>query len=569
VARRVGRYELLRIIGRGGMATVYLARQTDLDRYVALKQLKVLAESDPRLARRFLHEARLAGSFSHPNIVTVHDFIEHEGTPYIAMEYLPRGSLRPHVGRLSLAQIGGMLVGVLSGLAHAEERGVVHRDLKPENIMISSQGWVKIADFGIAKATSSAQTETSLTTTGTTLGTPRYMAPERALGQEIGPWTDLYSIGVIVFELLVGHAPFQDADSPMEVMMRQINEPIPSLGSLVPDVGPAISDWTARLLEKDPAQRTRSAAIAGQEIEEILIDQLGPRWLRDAGLPERPGGPATPLSGTPERVAQVPAPAVGPAVAAAVTPGTVPMGDAGDELAAATVAPLTLRVGSDPPPQPRARAPRRRRVVGLVRLALVVGALMVGVAAAVTSGGGSDPPHSGENTRALNGLRRQARTHGDNLTSASTTGERSRAATSLADDYDRAAREQAGAGDPRVMTALDDAASAYREVAAAARRGDDAAYRSALAAAREREAAVDDARRAAARAADDEGGAGDSQSDDESGAGDSQSDDESGAGDSQSDDESGVGDSQSDDESGVGDSQSDDPSDDEPDRGEP
>ena len=157
IGRRVGRYEILREIGRGGMATVYLARQIDLRRDVALKELTVLDGADPLLARRFLREARLAGSLGHPNIVTVYDFIEDGGTPYIAMEYMPGGSLRPHVGYLTLAQIGGVLDGLLNGLAYAEEHGVVHRDLKPENIMVTGQGSVKIADFGIAKATSAAQ----------------------------------------------------------------------------------------------------------------------------------------------------------------------------------------------------------------------------------------------------------------------------------------------------------------------------------------------------------------------------------------------------------------------------
>jgi tRNA A-37 threonylcarbamoyl transferase component Bud32 len=383
--RRVGGYELLRIIGRGGMATVYLARQTDLDRKVALKELKVLAESDPRLARRFLHEARLAGSFNHPNIVTVHDYLEHGGTPYIAMEYLLRGSLRPYVGRMSLAQIGGVLAGVLDGLAHAEERRIVHRDLKPENIMVSSQGWVKIADFGIAKATSATQTEANLTTTGTTLGTPRYMAPERAMGEEIGPWSDLYSLGVIVFELLVGHAPFHDTDAPMAILMRQINEPIARVSSLVPDVDPALSDWVGRLLEKDPARRTRSAAAAKQELEEILGDQRGPRWLREAGLPAAPGGPATPLAETPGQDAR----GAARSPSAAVTPRTVPM--AGADGLDATVAPATLRAEGRAAPRARGRRFRRAARLGLV-VAVVA---LAGVAVAAISGGG-DPPRTPE-----------------------------------------------------------------------------------------------------------------------------------------------------------------------------
>jgi serine/threonine protein kinase len=169
ILKTVGRYEILREVGRGGMAMVYLARQTDLDRFVALKELAAFHASDAAFAQRFLRESRVAGSLSHPNIVTVHDYFEHDGTPYIAMEYVERGSLRPFVGSMSVAQIGGVLEGLLAGLAQAEQHGIVHRDLKPENLMVTSDGRVKIADFGIAKATNQMQTGAFLTATGTTV----------------------------------------------------------------------------------------------------------------------------------------------------------------------------------------------------------------------------------------------------------------------------------------------------------------------------------------------------------------------------------------------------------------
>src|ERR1700709_2487048 len=200
VMKTVGRYEILREVGGGGMAVVYLARQTDLDRFVALKELGAFHASDESFAQRFLRESRVAGSLSHPNVVTVHDYFQHDGPPYIAMEYVERGSLRPYVGKMSLAQIGGVLEGLLAGLAHAEQHGIVHRDLKPENLMVTSDGRVKIADFGIAKATGALQTGSFRTETGTTIGTPAYIAPEQAMGAEVGPWSDLYSLGVIVFE---------------------------------------------------------------------------------------------------------------------------------------------------------------------------------------------------------------------------------------------------------------------------------------------------------------------------------------------------------------------------------
>ena len=214
------RYEIAHELGRGGMAVVFLARQTDLDRWVALKELRIDGR-DESMVRRFLRESRLAGSLSHPNIVTVLDFFEAGGTGYIAMEYVPRGSLRPYVGRLTFAQTAGVLEGVLAALVCAEQAGIVHRDLKPENVMVTADGRVKLADFGIAKANGAAS---MLTATGTTLGTPHYMAPEQAMGQALGPWTDLYSVGCMAYELVTGRLPFGGTDATLAVLMRHINE---------------------------------------------------------------------------------------------------------------------------------------------------------------------------------------------------------------------------------------------------------------------------------------------------------------------------------------------------------
>src|SRR3954468_8713725 len=274
--KTVGRYEMFREIGRGGMATVHLARQTDLDRLVALKELAAFHASDPTWAKRFLRESRVAGSFSHPNIVTVYDYFEHDGTPYIAMEYIERGSLRPYVGALSPGQVFGVLEAVLAGLAAAEQAGGGPRDLKPENLMVTADGRVKIADFGIAKATGSLQsTNAFLTATGTTVGTPTYMAPEQAMAQEVGPWTDLYSLGCVAFDLLPGPPPFADSDAPLAVLLRQVNEPIPAVDTVDPEVDGAVSDWVATLVEKDPAARSQSATDAWYELEEIVIGLLG------------------------------------------------------------------------------------------------------------------------------------------------------------------------------------------------------------------------------------------------------------------------------------------------------
>ena len=299
VMKTVGRYEILREVGRGGMAMVYLARQTDLDRFVALKELGAFHASDPSFAQRFLRESRVAGSLSHPNICTVHDYFEHEGTPYIAMEYIERGSLRPYIGTMNLAQIGGVLEGLLAGLAHGEQHGIVHRDLKPENLMVTSDGRVKIADFGIAKATNQMQTGAFLTATGTTVGTPTYMAPEQAMAQEIGPPTDLYSVGCMAFEMFTGRVPFHDTEAPMAILLRHVNEQIPSVKSVDPKIDQEISDWIERMLVKDPTKRTQNANDAWDEFEEIIIGLLGPRWRREARLREGSAQFDTPAPLTP------------------------------------------------------------------------------------------------------------------------------------------------------------------------------------------------------------------------------------------------------------------------------
>ena len=303
--KTVGRYEILRELGRGGMATVHLARQRDLDRLVALKELGAFHAADPSFAQRFVRESRVAGSLSHPNIVTVHDYFEHDGTPYIAMEYVEGGSLRPWVGRMTLAQRSGVLEGILAGLACGEGQGIVHRDLKPENVMVSSHGLVKIADFGIAKATTNLQTGAFQTATGVTIGTPNYMAPEQAMGQKVGPWTDLYSVGCMAFELFTGRVPFHDTDAPMAILMRQVNDQIPPVRAIDPSIDEEISDWIQGLLSKDPTARTGSATAAWDAYEEIAERLLPRRWHRVArltGEPSEAPRAATPPPFTPPPV---------------------------------------------------------------------------------------------------------------------------------------------------------------------------------------------------------------------------------------------------------------------------
>jgi serine/threonine protein kinase len=311
VAKRVGRYEIVEVIGRGGMAVVYLARQTELDRDVALKELSAFHATDPAFVERFVRESRMAGSLAHPNIVTVYDYFKHDDLPYIAMEYMRRGSLRPWVGKMSLAQIAGVLEGMLAGLDHAAGRGIVHRDLKPENLMVTDEGGVKVADFGIAKGVGHA-TARFLTATGSTVGTPAYMSPEQAMGREVGPWTDLYSTGIMAYEMLVGRLPFETTDTPVAVLLRHVNDAVPPPLELRRDLDPALAEWMVGMLDKDPSRRPANARVAWDALEEIVIEVLGPRWRREARLIETTAAAATskPLTPAPFHEETLPTPAV-------------------------------------------------------------------------------------------------------------------------------------------------------------------------------------------------------------------------------------------------------------------
>jgi len=491
VRKAVGRYEVVRELGRGGMATVYLARQVDLSRLVALKELAALRRSDPTFAQRFLREARLAGSDGHPNIITVHDLFEHVGTPYIAMEYAESGSLRAYMGRMSLSQVGGMLESVLAGLAAAEKQWIVHRDLKPENLLVTGAGRVKIADFGIAKATNKLAGP-GLTSLGATVGTPNYMAPEQALAHDVGPWTDLYSVGIIAFECFIGLPPFGATEEPMGVLLRQVNETIPSVSALDPGIDPRISGWIDRMVSKEPRDRPQSADEAWDELEDTLIALLGPRWRRDALLPPLPDVPLLP---GPETPPPFDAP-LGPLTEAHLGAfGDLPTVRNDDMRAARTI----------PPRQPQAPlaptavqpAPKRRR--GWSKL-LFVGVAVVALAAgALARTGGSLQPTPGAGTGTEQGATPTAPAQvaavggvqqiqdqgpaGENLAA------QAKSAHALALRYDNAADDVArlksaqvkGSPGARLVTALRQTAKAYGKAESAALRGDIAGYTAALA----------------------------------------------------------------------------------------
>jgi serine/threonine-protein kinase len=262
-----GRYQLEHRLGSGGMSTVHLALDTRLERPVAIKLLAEHLAHDPTFVSRFRREALAAGRLVHPNVVQVFDSGLDEGTGrhFIVMEYIHGPScaqLLRDYGYLSVDETLAIVVQACHGLAYAHRHGVVHRDVKPGNLLRSEEGVVKLADFGIAKAAE----QSSITQVGSVLGTAAYLAPEQARGEEAGPAADLYSLGVVTYQLLSGRLPYE-AGSLSELALRQQQEVPPRLDELNVDVPAALAEAVARALSLEPLGRYESAHAMAEALE--------------------------------------------------------------------------------------------------------------------------------------------------------------------------------------------------------------------------------------------------------------------------------------------------------------
>jgi hypothetical protein len=256
--QNLGAYRIIEQIGRGGMATVYKAFHAAMDRYVAIKVLPRELAASPEFTGRFRREARTIANLEHPHILPVYDSGESDGVAYLVMRYLEAGTLKDRMdeGPLSLAQVDRYFSQLADALGYAHRKGVIHRDLKPSNALVDAQDNLFLTDFGIAKLLEDGSTR--LTATGGVIGTPAYMSPEQGQGRPVDQRSDIYSLGVVLYEMVTGKVPFE-AETPLAVLMQHIQDPLPLPSTVKPGVPPAVEQVILKALAKDPDDRYPSA----------------------------------------------------------------------------------------------------------------------------------------------------------------------------------------------------------------------------------------------------------------------------------------------------------------------
>ena len=249
----IGTYEIGDVIGRGGMAVVYRAYQPQLERWVAVKILQTAGASSEEFLARFRREARAIAALRHPNILTIYDYGEVEGIAYIVMEYVPGGTLKARLtGQpMEWPDVAKLVIPVGRALAYAHSQGIVHRDVKPANILLPRPDWPLLADFGLVKL---AHHQQGITRPGMSIGTPSYLSPEQAAGEDIDHRSDIYGLGIVLYELLTGHIPFE-AQSPIDMMFRRLQEPPAPPRSLNPRITVQLETVILQALARDKAAR--------------------------------------------------------------------------------------------------------------------------------------------------------------------------------------------------------------------------------------------------------------------------------------------------------------------------
>jgi serine/threonine protein kinase len=257
IGRNLGKYEIIELLGQGGMATVYKGFQPDIERYVAVKVLPPHPGQDRQFMDRFRLEARTIARLQHPHILPLYDYGADDDILYLVMAYIEGGSLSDRIsqGPMPLLEVEKILRQVASAMDYAHRQGIIHRDIKPDNILMDREGHALLADFGIVKI---IEGENRLTMTGGLVGTPAYMSPEQCQGLPVMNSADIYSLGVVVYEMITGRQPFV-ADTPMQVALRHMTDPVPNIGQVIDGLPEALSPVMSRVMAKDPLDRYETA----------------------------------------------------------------------------------------------------------------------------------------------------------------------------------------------------------------------------------------------------------------------------------------------------------------------
>jgi serine/threonine-protein kinase len=272
IGQTISHYKILEKLGEGGMGVVYKAQDTKLDRFVALKFLPPHLAASEQDKARFIQEAKSASALNHPNVCTIHDIQEHVGQMFIVMEFVDGQTLREKKGTISFKQAIEIGIQIADGLAAAHEKSIVHRDIKPENIMIRKDGIAQIMDFGLAKLKGVSR----LTKEGSTVGTAGYMSPEQVQGQDADHRSDIFSLGVLLYEMCTGQLPFKGVHE-TALLYEIVNVDAPSMSSVKPEIDPALDAVVLECLEKDPNERTQSVKQVSIDLKRLKLGSSGNR----------------------------------------------------------------------------------------------------------------------------------------------------------------------------------------------------------------------------------------------------------------------------------------------------